>query len=75
MTICFYVSLLDVKSSCFPSLIPCLKFTLRNVTEKIKVTNVSLFLKDTDTESENLSLLIRLSVSDGQKTIVSFIGI
>ena len=27
-----------------------------------------LFLKDSDTESENLSSVIRLSVSDGQKT-------
>ena len=44
-----------------------------------QVTDVSLLLKDSDTESENLSSLIRLSVSDGQKTdslnVVSFIGI
>ena len=33
-----------------------------------QVTNVSLLLKDSDTDSENLSSLIRLSVSDGQKT-------
>ena len=33
-----------------------------------QVTNVSLALKDSDTESENLSLLIQLSVSDDQKT-------
>ena len=33
-----------------------------------QVTDVSLVLKDSDTESENLSSLIRLSVSDGQKT-------
>ena len=32
-----------------------------------QVTNVSLLLKDSDTESENLSSLVRLSVSDGQK--------
>ena len=42
-------------------------------------TDVSLVLKDSDTESENLSSLIRLSVSDGQETdsskAVSFIGI
>ena len=42
-----------------------------------QLTDVSLIWKDSDTESENLSLLIRLS--DGQKTdslnIVSFIGI
>ena len=44
-----------------------------------QVTYVSLVLKDSDTESENLSWLIWLSVSDGQKTdsskVVSFIGI
>ena len=44
-----------------------------------QVTNFSLVLKDSDTESENLSSLIRLSVSDGQKidslNVVSFIGI
>ena len=42
-------------------------------------TDVSLVLKDSDTESENLSSLIRFSVSDSQKTDrskdVSFIGI
>ena len=44
-----------------------------------QVTDVSLVLKDGDMDSENLSLLIRLSVSDGQKTdsskVVSVIGI
>ena len=44
-----------------------------------QVTNVSLVLKDSDRESENLSSLIQLSVSDSQKTDsskdVSFIGI
>ena len=44
-----------------------------------QVTDVSLILKDSDTESENLSSLILLSVSDGQKTDslkdVSYIGI
>ena len=44
-----------------------------------QVTDVSLVLKDSDTESENLSSLIRLSVSDGQKTdslnVVAVIGI
>ena len=46
-----------------------------------RVTDVSLVLKDSDTcmDSENLSSLIRLSVSDGQKTdsskVVSAIGI
>ena len=29
--VCHYVSFLDVTSSCFPSLVPCLKFTWRNV--------------------------------------------
>ena len=44
-----------------------------------QVTNVSLVLKDSDMDSKNLSSLIRLSVSDGQKTdsskVESFIGI
>ena len=44
-----------------------------------QVTDVSLVLKDSDKESENLSLLIRLSVSDSLKTHspkdVSFMGI
>ena len=44
-----------------------------------QVINVSLVLKDSDMESENLNFLIRLSVSDGQKTdsskVVSFIDI
>ena len=43
------------------------------------VTNVSLVLKDSGMDSENLSSLIRLSVSDGLKTdsskVVSVIGI
>ena len=42
-------------------------------------TNVSLVLKDSDTESENLSSLIRFSVPDSQKIDsskdVSFIGL
>ena len=33
-----------------------------------QVTNVSLVLKDSDMESENLSSLIWLSVSNDQKT-------
>ena len=33
-----------------------------------QVTDVSLVLKDSDMDSENLSSLIRLSVSDSQKT-------
>ena len=55
-----------------------LQFTLSNVAAK-QVTDVSLVLKDSDMDSENLSSLIRLSVSDGQKTdsskVVSVIGI
>ena len=44
-----------------------------------QVTDVSLVLKDSDMDTENLSSLIRLSVSDGQKTdrskVLSVIGI
>ena len=44
-----------------------------------QITDVSLLLKDSDMDSENLSSLIWLSVSDGQKTdsskVVSVIGI
>ena len=44
-----------------------------------QVTDLSLVLKDNDTESENLNSLIMLTVSDSQKTHsskdVSFIGI
>ena len=44
-----------------------------------QVTNVSLVLKDSDMDSENLSSFIWLSVSNGQKTdsskVVSVIGI
>ena len=74
----FYVSFLDVTSSFFPSMVLCLKFTLCSVTAK-QVTDVGLVLKDSDTESDNLSSFIQLSVSDSQKTNnsqdVSFIGI
>ena len=44
-----------------------------------QVADVSLVLKDSDMDSENLSSLIRLSVSGGQKTnsskVVSVISI
>ena len=55
-------------------------YNLLYVTKPQKqVTDVSLVLKDSDMDSENLSSLIGLSVSDGQKTdsskVVSFIGI
>ena len=43
------------------------------------IAQISMSLKDCDMESENLSLLIQLSVSNGQKTDsskdVSFMGI
>ena len=75
-----HVILLDVTSSSFPSLVPCLKFTFVTSPQKQEFqTDVSLVLKDSDMEPENLSSLIPLSVSDGQKTdnskVVSFIGI
>ena len=48
-------------------------------TPQKQVTDVSLVLKDSDMDSENLSSLMRLSVSEGQKTdsskVVSVIGI
>ena len=69
---------LDITSLCFQSLVPCLKFTLHNIAAK-KLTDVSLVLKDSNTESGKLSLLMQLSVLDGQKAdsseVVSFIGI
>ena len=65
--VCLYISLLDVTSSWFRSLATCLKFTLRNVTAKTGNRRKPGF-KDSDMESENFSLLIRLSVSDGQTT-------
>ena len=50
----------------------CLWFHALNLLYVMKlqkqVTKVSIVLKDSDIESENLSSLIRLSVSDGQKT-------
>ena len=67
VNVCHCVTFLDITSSCFLSLVPCLKFTIHNVAAK-QVTGVSLVLKDSDTESENLSSLIRLSVSDSQKS-------
>ena len=39
---------------------------------KKKVTDVSLILMDSDMESENLSSLIQLSVSDGQITDIIY---
>ena len=61
----------DVKSSCFSSLVPYLKFTLHNPQKQ--VTDVSLALTDSNMESENLSSLIPLSVSDGHfKRCISY---
>ena len=51
----------------FPSLVPCLKIYLQK-----QETDFSLVLKDSDTESENLSSLIQLSVDSSKG--VSFIG-
>ena len=65
--VCHYIIFLDVTSSCLSSLVQCLKFTLRNIAAKTG-NQISLVLKDSDTESENLSSLIWLSVSDSQKT-------
>ena len=48
-----------------------LKIDFTYCCRKKQVASVSLVLKDSDMESENLSLLIRLSVSDGQKTVSS----
>ena len=41
------VTFLDVRSTCFPSLVSCLQFTLRNVAAKAG-NDVSLLLKDSD---------------------------
>ena len=64
------IMLLDIKSSCVPSLLEI------KMSPQKQVTYVSLILKDSDTASENLSSLIRLT---GQKKDiskeVSFIGI
>ena len=69
MTLCHHVSVSD----------STLKILLNVTSPQKQVTDVSLVVKDSDMDSENLSSLIRLSVSDGQKTdnskVVSFIGI
>ena len=52
----------DVASSCFLSLVPCLKFTFRNFAPKAG-NDISFVLKDSDIESENLSSLLWLSVN------------
>ena len=76
--ICHNVTLFDVTPTCVLSLEPCLQFNLLNVAAKAGI-DVRLILKDSDMDSKNLSSLIRLSVSDGQKTdsskVVSVKGI
>ena len=59
----------EFTSTCFPSLVTCLQFTYITSPQK-QVADVSLVLKDSDIDSENLSSLILLSVSDGQKQTV-----
>ena len=76
--VCHNVTFLDVTSTCF-----CLWFHACNLfcvtSPQKQITDVSFVLKYSDMDSENLSSLIRLSVSDGQKTdsskVVSVIGI
>ena len=72
--VCHNVSFLDVTSTCLPSLVHACNL-LYVMSPQKQVTDVSLILKDSDVDSENLSF----SVSDGQKTdsskVVSVIGI
>ena len=69
--VCLYVSFLDVTSSCFPSLVPCLKFTLHNVAKKMG-NQRNPRLKDSDAELENLSSLVRHSVSRQFKSCIIY---
>ena len=76
--VCHNVKFLDVTSTCF-----CLWFHACNLlcvtSPQKQITDVSLVVKDSDMDSENLGSLIQLSVSDGKKTdsskVVSVIGI
>ena len=76
--VCHNVAFLDVTSTCFSTLVYACNLLYVTSPQK-QVTDVSLVLKDSDMDSENLSSLIWLSVSDGQKTnsskVVSVIGI
>ena len=63
------VSFLDVTSSCFRLLFHAWNL-LYATSPQNRVPPVGLVLKDNDTDAENLSSLIRHSVSDGQKTRV-----
>ena len=69
---------LDVTSACFRLCFHACNLLYVTSPQK-QVTDVSLVLKDSDMDSENLSSLIRLSVSDGQKLdsskVVLVIGI
>ena len=72
------VTFLDVTSTYFPFWFnACILLYVTSPQKQI--TDVSLVLKDSDMDSETLSSLILLSVSDGQKTdsskVVSVIGI
>ena len=65
--VCHNVTFLDVTSTCFRLWFHACNLLYVTSPQK-QVTDVSLVLKDSDMDSENLSSLIRLSVSDGQKT-------
>ena len=72
------VTFLDVTSTCFRLWFHACNLLYVTSPQK-QVTDVSLVLKDSDMDSENLSSSIRLSVSDDQKNdnfkVVSVIGI
>ena len=68
----FAFTLLDIRSSCFPSLVPCLK--LLYVTSPQKQVDVSLVLKDSDTEFVDPAFCIRWPENRPFK-MVSSIGI
>ena len=64
---CHNVKFLDVTSTCVGLWFHACNLLYVTSPQK-QATGVSLVLKDCDMDSENLSSLIRLSVSDGQKT-------
>ena len=75
---CHNVTFLDVTSTCFQLWFHACNLLYVTSPQK-QVAGVSLVLKYSDMDSENLSSLIRLSVSDCQKRdsskVVSVIGI
>ena len=76
--VCHNVTFLDVTSTFFRLWFhACNLFNVASPQKQ--VTDVSLVLKDSDLDSENLSSLIQLCVSDDQKTdsykVVLVIGI